>query len=227
MRRPLAAATACVALQPVGFAQEPTGGAAGPRTAFAQERTGGAPVPRTTYVRVGGRGDTASDAVLYEPAPGITPSRIALLFAHPGASNFNHASGREMARRGYRILLVTNEGDEPADQYGPSISAALKYLRGLPSVGNVVIVTHSGGGHHMTFYQNAAENGPTACAGPEKISPCRTDRVKGLEKADASGSARSHAWRVSPDELCRSGRGFSTPRERKADARHVHRGQRL
>ena len=92
------------------------------RCAFAQERAGRRRAgPRTTYVRVGGRGDTASDGVLYEPAAGVTPSRTALLFAHPGESTFNHASGREMARRGYRILLVTNEGDEPADQYGPSI----------------------------------------------------------------------------------------------------------
>jgi len=165
----LAVVTASVAWQPV---------------AFAQERTGGASGLRTTYVRVGGRGDTASDGVLYEPPAGTAPSHVALLFAHPGARNFNHASGREMARRGYRILLITNEGDEAADQYGPSISAALKYLRGLAGVEKVVIITHSGGGHHMAFYQNAAENGPGACAGPEKIAPCRVDRVKGLEKAD-------------------------------------------
>ena len=184
-------------------------------------------VPRTTYVRVGGRGDTASDAVLYEPAPGITPSRIALLFAHPGASNFNHASGREMARRGYRILLITNEGDEPADQYGPSISAALKYLRGLPSVENVVIVTHSGGGHHTAFYQNAAENGPAACAGPEKISPCRTDRVKGLEKADGlvllDPTLGAFHQMSSVDPAVDS----AQPRERKADVDMFTRGQRL
>ena len=165
----LAVVTACVALQPV---------------AFAQERAGGASGLRTTYVRVGGRGETASDGVLYEPAAGVTPSRTALLFAHPGESTFNHASGREMARRGYRILLITNQGDEAADQYGPAISAALKYLRGLAGVAKVVIITHSGGGHHMAFYQNAAENGPAACAGPEKVSPCRADRVTGLEKAD-------------------------------------------
>src|SRR6185436_12000989 len=106
------------------------------------------------------------------------PSRIALLFAHPGESNFNHAAGREMARRGYRILMINHADDvSPADAYAPSTSAALKYLRGLPGVEKVVIITHSGGGHHMAFYQNAAENGVKACAGPEKIYPCRAERV--------------------------------------------------
>lgn len=170
MRRVLlAVVTAAVALSPV---------------AFAQERAGATPTAKTTYVRVGGRGDTASDGVLYEPPTGVTPSHIALLFAHPGEISFNHASGREMARRGYRILLITNDGDEPADQYGPSISAAIKYVRGLAGVERVAIITHSGGGHHMAFYQNAAENGATACAGPEKVSPCRANRVSNLEKAD-------------------------------------------
>jgi pimeloyl-ACP methyl ester carboxylesterase len=148
----------------------------------AQERAR-ADGPRGTYVRVGGRGETAADAVLYEPAG--APSRIALLFAHPGESNFNHAAGREMARRGYRILMINHADDvSPADAYAPSTSAALKYLRGLAGVDKVVIITHSGGGHHMAFYENAAENGPKACAGPEKIYPCRSERVTGLEKAD-------------------------------------------
>ena len=90
-----------------------------------------------------------------------------------------------MARRGYRILMVNHEDDvSPADAYAPSTSAALKYLRGLPGVEKVVIITHSGGGHHMSFYQNAAENGAKACAGPEKLYPCRAERVIGLEKAD-------------------------------------------
>jgi hypothetical protein len=136
-------------------------------------------------VRLGGRGETATDGVLYEPSSASASSRIALLFAHPGESNFNHAAGREMARRGYRILMINHEDDlSPADAYAPSTSAALKYLRGLPGVDTIVVITHSGGGHHMAFYQNAAENGPKACAGSEKIYPCRPERVTGLEKPD-------------------------------------------
>ncbi len=154
-------------------------------TPSGQEGPGAQPGPRGTYVRVGGRGETASDSVLFEPPPGVASSGIALLFAHPGESTFNHVAGREMARRGYRILMVNHEDDlSPADAYAPSTSAALKYLRGLPGVAKVVVITHSGGGHHMAFYQNAAENGPKACNGPEKIYPCRAERVAGLEKPD-------------------------------------------
>jgi len=185
--------------------------------AFAQERLGNGAAGRTTYVRVGGRGDTASDGVLYEPPPSLTPSRIAMLFAHPGDITFNHASGREMARRGYRILLITNEGDDPADQYAPSISAAIKYLRGLPGVEKVAIITHSGGGHHIAFYQNAAENGPKACAGSEKVSPCRADRVANLEKADGlillDPTLGAFHQMSSVDPAVDS----SKPRERRAD----------
>ena len=133
----------------------------------------------------------ASAVVVRRPPTASSSSRparrhaIALLFAHPGESNFNHAAGREMARRGYRILMINHADDvSPADAYAPSTSAALKYLRGLPGVEKVVIITHSGGGHHMAFYQNAAENGAKACSGPEKIYPCRAERVSSLEKAD-------------------------------------------
>jgi len=140
--------------------------------------------PKGTYVRIGGRGETASDGVLYEPVAGTTAPHIALLFAHPGESTFNHVSAREMAKRGYRILMVNHEDDLPADTYAPSMSAAVTYLRTLAGVERVVVITHSGGGHHMAFYQNAAENGPKACSGPEKIYPCHSQRVTALEKPD-------------------------------------------
>ena len=36
----------------------------------------------------------------------------------------------------------------------------------------------------MTLYQNVAENGPSACTGPEKIIPCVTTGLSGIPKAD-------------------------------------------
>ena len=142
------------------------------------------PAPRTSYVRLGGR-EAASDAVLYEPGTGSPKNGIALMFGHPSESNFNHPSAREMARRGYRILMVTvQDGRLAADTYAPAYSAGLKYLRGLAGVEKVVVITHSGGGHQMAFYANVAENGPKACSGPEKIYPCRPALTTGLEKPD-------------------------------------------
>lgn len=148
---------------------------------------GGKPssAPSTTYVRLGGRGEAAADAVLYEPGTASPKNGIALMFGHPSESNFNHPSACEMARRGYRILMVNQQdGREASDTYAPAYSTAIKYLRRLPGVENVVVITHSGGGHGMAFYQNVAENGPKACSGPEKIYPCRPALTTGLEKAD-------------------------------------------
>jgi pimeloyl-ACP methyl ester carboxylesterase len=162
-------AAACVAWQ------TPSSGQGGGRSA---------PAPRTSYIRLGGR-EAASDAVLYEPAAGSPKNGIALMFGHPSESNFSHPSAREMARRGYRILMVNvQEGRLAADLYAPAYSVAVKYLRGLPGVDKVVIITHSGGGHQMAFYANVAENGPKACSGPEKIYPCRPALTTGLEKPD-------------------------------------------
>jgi pimeloyl-ACP methyl ester carboxylesterase len=146
---------------------------------------GSSSAPRTSYVRLGGRGQGTSDAVLYEPGTGAPKNGIALMFGHPSESNFNHPSGRELARRGYRILMVNvQDGRSMSDSYAPAYSAAIKYLRALPGVEKVVIVTHSGGGHEMAFYQNVAENGSKACSGPEKVYPCRPELTTGLEKAD-------------------------------------------
>ena len=155
-------------------------------TVRAAQRGGGStPSLRTSYVRVGGRGEGAADAVLFEPASGTPKNGIALMFGHPSESNFNHPSGRELARRGYRILMVNvQDGRSSPDTYAPAYSSAIKYLRGLPGVEKVVIVTHSGGGHEMAFYENVAENGPNACAGSEKIYPCRRELTTGLERAD-------------------------------------------
>jgi hypothetical protein len=163
-------AAACVAWQ------TPSAGQGGSRSASAA---------RTSYVRLGGRGQGTSDAVLFEPGAGAPKNGIALMFGHPSESNFNHASGRELARRGYRILMVNvQDGRSIPDTYAPAYSAAIKYLRGMPGVEKVVIITHSGGGHQMAFYQNVAENGSKACSGPEKVYPCRPELTTGLEKAD-------------------------------------------
>ncbi|HJZ73741.1 MAG TPA: hypothetical protein VKE51_18495 [Vicinamibacterales bacterium] len=168
-----------IAWQPVPAAQR--GGGRGSGSGVR----GSELVPRTSYVRLGGRGQGTSDAVLYEPGRGTPKNGVALMFGHPSESNFNHPSGRELARRGYRILMVNvQDGRSNPDAYAPAYSAAIKYLRGLPGVDKVVIVTHSGGGHEMAFYQNVAENGAKACSGPEKIYPCRRELTTGLEKAD-------------------------------------------
>jgi pimeloyl-ACP methyl ester carboxylesterase len=135
---------------------------------------------RTSYVSL----SNGADAVIYEPASAGAKSGISLIYMHPSGGTFNHPVGRELAIRGYRVLMLNTYGTQEAfEGYVPAIAASIRYLRSLPGVTKVVFVTHSGGGPVMTFYENVAENGPKACQDPAKISPCRGN-LSDLPKAD-------------------------------------------
>jgi pimeloyl-ACP methyl ester carboxylesterase len=137
---------------------------------------------RTVYVRLGGND---SEGLLYEPMRAGANARIALVYSHPDGNTFDRPIGREMASRGYRVLMVNYRGsDDTPEAYAPSISRGVTYVRTLPGVERVVIVGHSGGGHLVAFYQNVAEHGPAACQGREKLYPCRGDELMGLAKPD-------------------------------------------
>lgn len=170
------------------YAQQPaTNAAAQPAAGNAARRvvpTG--PVQsdkfRTMYVRLGANDD---EGLLYEPLTPGANARIAIVSIHPNGNVFNMEIGREMASRGYRVLMVNHHGDGDAGAlFAPGISRGITYLRSLPGVQRVVLAGHSGGGHLVTFYQNVAENGPAACQGPEKIYPCAGEGLTGLAKPD-------------------------------------------
>ena len=136
----------------------------------------------TVYVRLGSNND---EGLLYKPVSPGRNARVALLYAHPDGNTFNVVVGPELAKRGYRILMVNHRGDaDAADAFAPAISRGIGYLRTLPDVQRVVIVGHSGGGHLVAFYQNVAEHGPKACQGAEKIYPCSGDGLVQLSKPD-------------------------------------------
>jgi hypothetical protein len=136
---------------------------------------------QTRYVRLGAQGE----GLLYEPLTSGAKGRIALVFSHPNANVFNEALGREMSRRGYWTLMVNYRGGSPnTEDYLPSISRGVAYVRTLPGITKVVVVGHSGGGHLIPFYENVAEHGHAACSGPEKIYPCQNKELDGLQKPD-------------------------------------------
>jgi pimeloyl-ACP methyl ester carboxylesterase len=139
----------------------------------------------TRYVRLAPQ---ETEGLLYEPTGTGTGTgendRIVLVYSHPNANTFNEPLGREMAARGYRVLMVNHRGDTAPEAYLPSISRGLAFARALPGVTRVILVGHSGGGHMVTLYQNVAEHGPAACSGPEKIYPCRVEGLSGLAKPD-------------------------------------------
>ncbi len=136
---------------------------------------------QTRYVRLGAQGE----GLLYEPMTSGTKGHIALVFMHPNSNVFNEALGREMSRRGYWTLMANYRGGDPnSESYLPTFSRGIAYLRTLPGVTKVVVVGHSGGGHLIPLYENVAENGPAACSGPEKIYPCQSKELEGLQKPD-------------------------------------------
>jgi hypothetical protein len=192
MRRPslrarrafrVSTATAVAALMLCGNAASAWAFQASPAPSARHAETG--PVRgegfRTRYIRLAAQ---ETEGLLYEPAKPGANARIVLVYAHPNANTFNEPLGREMAARGYRVLMVNHRGDTAPEAYLPSISRGLAFARALPGVTRVILVGHSGGGHLVTLYQNVAEHGPSACGGPEKLYPCRPEGLEGLSKPD-------------------------------------------
>lgn len=134
---------------------------------------------KTVYIRLG----PGDEALLYEPLP-APKSRVAIIHIHPDGNTFNMLTPPEMAKRGYRVLTVNHHGANELELFAQPLSRGIAYLRSLPGVQKVVIAGHSGGGHLVTWYQNVAEHGPSACQGPEKLYPCDGARLTGLQKPD-------------------------------------------
>jgi hypothetical protein len=138
---------------------------------------------KTTYVPLGNN----ANAIIVEPAtPDAARSRIAVLVKHPERLNtFNYFIGRELSKRGYRVMMLNYYGAEQTyEEFLTPIAAAVRHLRSLPGVQEVVFAGHSTGGPELTSYQDVAENGPKACQGPERIYPCRGNNLANLPKAD-------------------------------------------
>jgi len=136
----------------------------------------------TDYVRLGSESD---EGLLYEPTSTGAKAPIALLFSHPDGNTFGYPIARQMAVRGYRILMVNHHGPEVGPWvYAPGISAGVRYLRSLPGVRRVVIIGHSGGSPLIAFYAKVAAHGPSACDGIEKLYPCPTAGLTGLARPD-------------------------------------------
>ena len=137
---------------------------------------------KTTYVRLANN----TNAVLLEPSEPSAKRRIVAINTHPDHNNnFEYFIGRELAARGYRVLLENYYGPEDTfEEFLPPVAAAVRYARGLPGAEKVVFATHSGGGPELTFYQEIAEKGPAACQEPSRLYPCREMGLSGLPKVD-------------------------------------------
>lgn len=153
--------------------------------AEAQTSPIGSPDVNVTYVRLG----PTTEGFLLEPKTLGEHSNIAMVFSHPNRDNYGERPGWFMAQRGYRVLLVNYRGDRdfgdpPPENYLPSISLGISHMRAENGVEKVILLSHSGGTHIGSLYQNVAENGPEACSDEAKIFPCSSDALADLEPAD-------------------------------------------
>ncbi|RAK91138.1 hypothetical protein BO79DRAFT_280387 [Aspergillus costaricaensis CBS 115574] len=96
----------------------------------------------------------------------------------------------ELRERGFTVFCANNEASKSGymsdidfEDMMLQANTGLAWLRNQTDIDKVVILGHSGGGAIMAQYQNVAENGVSACNGPEKISPC-SNALAGLEPAD-------------------------------------------
>ena len=119
------------------------------------------------------RQDRRIESVLWEPAEFNEKSQIAVLVMHSEGDYLTNSSGRELAKRGYRVLCANvSDKDDPLDAKLPDVKVAVQYLRQLSGLNKVIVLGHSGGGTLMSAYQSVAENGVKVFQGPEKIIKC-------------------------------------------------------
>ena len=129
-------------------------------------------------------------AILVEPDPLGPRSHIGIVTMHSDGNYLSGSNCIPLAQRGYRALCMNNQFTNNADniegfyQIAPAIGRGMNHLRGLVGANGKVGVTRQMGGPLMTFYQNAAENGPSACRGPQIIYPCPDEGLTNLPKAD-------------------------------------------
>lgn len=141
---------------------------------------------KSTFVPLG----PGVPGVLYEPVTTGAKAEIAVVIMHTGADYLTFPPCFELVKRGYRALCANCStsksgyvSDDDEDKMILNVKLAVAYLRSYPGIRKVVLFGHSGGGGLMANYQNIAENGVSACQGPEKIVKC-PDSLAGLPAAD-------------------------------------------
>jgi hypothetical protein len=75
------------------------------------------------------------------------------------------------------------------------VKRGVDYLRNTQHMSKVILFGHSGGGPTTTYYQAVAENGPSYCQGPNKLTQCDSTgprSVAGMTPADAIVLADAH-----------------------------------
>src|SRR5262249_31732535 len=124
---------------------------------------------------------------LYKPDSGPAP-HVAILIIHRTANVLGSSAARELAARGFMALGVNPRSDNNAaavnfEATPLDIKSGVDSHRRQPGISKILLGGHSGGGPATSFYQAVAEQGPSYCRGPNKLSEC-DDTLTDLPKAD-------------------------------------------
>jgi len=120
-------------------------------------------------------------------------SHIAFLVIHRTGDNLSHVSTQELPQRGFSVLgmnsrFKNNEASVNWELIALDVRAGVRFLRSQSGITKVILIGHSGGGPTTSYYQAVAENGPSYCQGPNKLSQCTDAQLAGFvptDKADA------------------------------------------
>jgi hypothetical protein len=127
---------------------------------------------------------------LYKPDSGPAP-HVGVIVIHRTSNFMTHPACTNLSSRGFMVLCMNtrfdnNESQVIFEQLALDVKAGLNYLKNTQHMTKVVLLGHSGGGPTTSFYQAVAENGPSFCTDPNKLTQCDNSNndFTNLPKAD-------------------------------------------
>ena len=127
---------------------------------------------------------------LYKPDSGPAP-HVGVIVIHRTSNFMTHPACTNLSSRGFMVLCMNtrfdnNESQVIFEQLALDVKAGINYLKNTQHMTKVILLGHSGGGPTSSFYQAVAENGPSFCTDPNKLTQCDNSAgaYTGLPKAD-------------------------------------------
>jgi hypothetical protein len=139
------------------------------------------------YVRFPGVPASVKGA-LYLPDAPAPPPHVAILVMHRTSNFMNALACTELSRRGFAVLCMNPRSDNNEalvrfETIPLDVHAGVQFLKKHPGITRIILWGWSGGGATMTLYESVAENGPSVCQGPAKLTQCGNE-LAGLAPAD-------------------------------------------
>jgi len=125
---------------------------------------------RPEYIPLGG----GVKGVLYRPDSNPSPN-VAVIIIHRTSNYLQHAGCTQLSQRGLMVLCMNSRFDNNEalvnwELIAIDVRRGVDYLKNTQKISKVILFGHSGGGPTTTYYQAVAENGPSYCQGPNKLT---------------------------------------------------------